>query len=58
MQIKIVLITVATFFSAGVRLAEAQQPPKVPRIGYLSQFDPAIESTRAEGVRLALRELG
>ena len=38
--------------------AEAQQPKKVPRIGYLSPTDPASESTRADGVRLALRERG
>jgi putative ABC transport system substrate-binding protein len=38
--------------------AEAQQPKKVPRIGYLSQLDAPRESTRAEGIRLALRELG
>src|SRR5262245_40144534 len=37
---------------------EAQQPKKVPQIGYLSQFDPASESTRSEGIRVALRELG
>ncbi|HXV82222.1 MAG TPA: ABC transporter substrate-binding protein, partial [Candidatus Binatia bacterium] len=38
--------------------AEAQQPKEVPRIGYLSAGDPAGESGRAEGIRLALRELG
>ena len=38
--------------------AEAQQPKKVPRIGYLSSGDPASESTRSEAIRLALRELG
>ena len=38
--------------------AAAQQPKKVPRIGYLSTFDPARESPRSEGIRLALRELG
>ncbi len=37
---------------------EAQQPKKVPRIGYLSTCDAATESARAEGIRLALRELG
>ncbi len=37
---------------------EAQQPKKVPRIGYLSATDPAFESTRSEAIRLALRELG
>ena len=39
-------------------MAQAQQPKKVPRIGYLSSCDPASESTRAEAIRLALRELG
>ena len=39
-------------------VAQAQQPKKVPRIGYLSSQDPAHESARAEGIRLALRELG
>jgi len=38
--------------------ADAQQPTKVPRIGYLSVLDTALESTRSEGIRLALRELG
>jgi putative tryptophan/tyrosine transport system substrate-binding protein len=39
-------------------IAEAQQPKKVPRIGYLSITDPATESTRIEAIRLALRDLG
>ena len=39
-------------------VAEAQQPKKVPRIGYLTPAEPARESTRAEAIRLALRELG
>jgi putative ABC transport system substrate-binding protein len=38
--------------------AQAQQPKKLPRIGYLSATDPAFESTRSEAIRLALRELG
>ena len=38
--------------------AEAQQPKKVPRIGYLSALSPAVESTRAGAIRVALRELG
>jgi putative ABC transport system substrate-binding protein len=36
----------------------AQQPAKVPLIGYLSNTDPATDSDRAEGIRLALRDLG
>jgi len=39
-------------------MAEAQQPKKIPRIGYLSPSDAATESTRSEAIRLALRELG
>jgi ABC-type uncharacterized transport system substrate-binding protein len=38
--------------------ASAQQPTKVPRIGYLSNTDAATDSARAEGIRLALRDLG
>ena len=38
--------------------AEAQQPKKVPRIGYLSSGDPASDSARSEAIRLALRERG
>jgi putative ABC transport system substrate-binding protein len=38
--------------------AEAQQPKEVFRIGYLSPVDAATDSPRADGIRLALRELG
>jgi putative ABC transport system substrate-binding protein len=49
--IAVVLLLVAV-------IAEAQQPKKAPRIGYLSIGDPATESTRSEAIRLVLRELG
>jgi putative ABC transport system substrate-binding protein len=39
-------------------MAEAQQPKKVPRMGYLAEVDPATDSARAEAIRVALRELG
>ena len=39
-------------------IAEAQQTRSVTRIGYLSSVNPANESARAEGIRLALRERG
>ena len=48
----------AVFLVGCAAVAEAQQPKKVPRIGYLSPFDPASDSTRVEAIRLALRELG
>ena len=54
-------ITVPTFCAMLFALCysvSAQQPKKVPRIGYLSPLDPARDSTRAEGIRLALRERG
>jgi putative ABC transport system substrate-binding protein len=38
--------------------ARAQQAKKVPRLGYLSSFESAFESTRTEAIRLALRERG
>src|SRR5262245_18476258 len=39
--------------------ADAEQSKKIPRIGYLSSNEPATtESTRTEGIRLALRERG
>jgi putative ABC transport system substrate-binding protein len=38
--------------------AEAQQPRKIPRIGYLSSGTPTSEVTRSEPIRLGLRELG
>src|SRR6266480_2056782 len=51
-------ILVAAMLFAGAVIAEAQQPKKVPRIGYLAAGDAASESTRSEPIRLALRELG
>jgi putative ABC transport system substrate-binding protein len=49
--VAVILLTVAV-------VTEAQQPTKVPRIGYLSRVDAATDSSRAEGIRLALRDLG
>ena len=45
-------------FTFGAVAAEAQQPKKIPRLGYLSSGSPTSESTRSEAIRLALRELG
>ncbi len=38
--------------------AEAQQPKKISRIGYLAATDRASDSIRSEAIRVALRELG
>src|SRR5262245_39844895 len=49
--VAVILLTLAV-------VTEAQQATKVYRIGYLSNTDAATDSPRAEGIRLALRELG
>jgi ABC-type uncharacterized transport system substrate-binding protein len=51
------IFVAVVLFALGVT-AEAQQPKRVPRIGYLSARDAASESTRSEAIRLALRDLG
>jgi putative tryptophan/tyrosine transport system substrate-binding protein len=51
-------ILVAVVLLALAVIAAAQQPKKVPRIGYLSALNPATDSARAEAIRLALRERG
>jgi putative ABC transport system substrate-binding protein len=58
MSKKILAVTLVAASLVFVHLAEAQQPKKVYRIGYLSAADPARESARAEAIRLALRDLG
>src|SRR6266545_3029720 len=55
---KISILTLCALLLAFCTPADAQQPKKVPRIGYLLAGDPASESTRFEAIRLALRELG
>ncbi len=51
-------LAVLVFLAGCAGMAEAQQTKKVPRIGYLSGADPALDSTRFEAIRLALRERG
>src|SRR5262245_44024292 len=51
-------ILVAVVLVALVVTTEAQQPKKISRIGFLSAVAPAVESTRSELFRQALRDLG
>jgi len=51
------ILVAVVLLALGVTV-EAQQPKKVPRIGYLSAQDSAREFARAEAIRHALRELG
>ena len=52
-----IVAIVVTFAMCGA-VVEAQQPKKVPRIGYLSPVSPSYESISSEAIRLALRERG
>ena len=58
MHKKITRLVLCALLFAHSFPAAAQQPKKVPRIGYLSVVDPASDSARAEAIRLALRERG
>ena len=58
MRKTVISFALCALFLALCASAEAQQPKKIPRIGYLSNIDAATESARAEAIRLALRELG
>jgi putative tryptophan/tyrosine transport system substrate-binding protein len=51
------ILIAVVLLAVGV-IAEAQQPKKVARIGYISSGDPASESNRIEAIRVALRDLG
>jgi putative tryptophan/tyrosine transport system substrate-binding protein len=55
---KILCLALCALLLALSLPAEAQQPKKVPLIGYLSTIDAARDSARAEAIRLALRDRG
>jgi ABC-type uncharacterized transport system substrate-binding protein len=50
------ILIVATLVAVAVR-AEAQQPTKIPRIGYLTAGSFSAQSARIEAFRQGLREL-
>jgi putative tryptophan/tyrosine transport system substrate-binding protein len=52
------IFAIALTFVFGGAVATAQQPTKVPRIGYLSSTSPSAGSSRIEAFRHGLRELG
>ena len=58
MKRKITVLTLCAMLFALSLPAQAQQPKKVPRIGFLSSASPAALSARTEAFRQALRELG
>jgi putative ABC transport system substrate-binding protein len=58
MKRKITVLALCAMLFALCATAEAQQPKKVPLLGYLSSGNPTSESARSEAIRLALRDLG
>ena len=53
-----IFVWLLTTVLLGTVSATAQQPAKIPRIGYLSALDTSGESARSEAIHVALRELG
>ena len=51
-------IVVAVMLLTMPIIAEAQQPKKVPRIGFLGAASASVLANRLEGFRIGLRELG
>ena len=51
-------VLLISFVLASIHAAEAQQPEKVPRIGYLTVASLSANLARVEAFRQALRELG
>jgi putative ABC transport system substrate-binding protein len=55
---KSIVVLLVGLALVSVHLAEAQQPKKVPRIGYLQAPPPSAVAARTEAFRQGLRELG
>jgi putative ABC transport system substrate-binding protein len=58
MKRKITVLALCAMLLALCSLAEAQQPPKIPRIGFLLGLSSSAESPRVEAFRQGLKDLG
>ena len=58
MRRKILSVVLATVFLTTVSFAQAQQPTKVPQIGYLTPPSLSANADRIEAFRQGLREIG
>src|SRR5262245_9236649 len=58
MKRKITVLTLCAMLFALRVSAEAQQPKKVPRIGYVSGSSPVTSDPRFDALRQGLRDLG
>jgi putative ABC transport system substrate-binding protein len=57
MRKTLTLLFIVVVLGVGA-IADARQPTKVPRIGYLSVLSPSSDSSRLEAFRQGMRELG
>jgi putative ABC transport system substrate-binding protein len=57
-KLKLVVCALCAMLFALCLPARAQQPKKVPRIGYLFGLSPSASTERVEAFRQGLRELG
>ena len=55
---KVFYVALSAMLFAFCSFVEAQQPRKIPRIGYLAGITPTAQSARIEAFRQGLRELG
>jgi putative ABC transport system substrate-binding protein len=55
---KVILWLFTIFLVGAVAIAEAQQPTKIPRIGFLNATSPSAIAARLDTFRQGLRELG
>src|SRR5215813_3006403 len=58
MHTKIIICLVAAALLSNASFVEAQQPKKVPRIGYVSGSGPVTSDPRFDALRQGLRDLG
>ena len=58
MNTKIVMILLGALIMASVHLAIAQEPKKIPQIGYQSGGSSSAAAPRIDAFRQGLRELG
>jgi putative tryptophan/tyrosine transport system substrate-binding protein len=58
MKKKVAFFTLSAWLFALCLSAHAEQSKKIPRIGFIINYDAATESVRMEAIRRALRELG
>ena len=59
MKAKILVYALPALILTTIHVAEAQQPKKIPRVGYLSSFgDASAPGPQIEAFRRGLRDLG